>query len=926
MSSHQTKLESYLIGFVAFIAISLMTVTTGAQEAPIVIAHRGACGYLPEHTLEAASMAHAMHVDFIEQDVVLTKDNVPVVLHDIQLDTVTDVAKKFPDRAREDGRFYAIDFSLAEIKQLSVHERISLKTGQAVFPKRFDVSKSLFRVPTLTDEIELIQGLNAVTNRDVGIYVEIKKPAWHREQGKDISKIVLDALAQHGYKMKKDNAYLQCFDPSETRRIREDLHSELKLVQLIGDNGWNEADTDFDQLRTQAGIVKIAKYADGIGPWMPHILEPVDNAPPKQTNLVLWAHESGMVVHPFTFRKDSLPDYADSFEALMQLFFQQNIDGLFTDFPELAVQFKGKFKPKPKTKAALDAKSLSKWMMTYYQDPKPEQFVEAVRVLSKINKLNDTSPNAKTDVSLMFLGKIIENNPKQVPDWMDALSDLPKQDYSAIKRALWFAGTDPALDWLRNHGDSKLADGPRPLLLSSRAAMPTQPYHVDQLWGWYFATGDPEPVYRIAALFSLAYAMPPEDNSKLLSPPVKGSDEGLYQVQQYNFTLLNPALWSCASLAIQDDKVLATLVAAKEIQKSDRSKAWIERVIEIATTRRQIQKDSKKRPSTGSTSLREAFQASLVKAEQGDDESQLKIGQMYEDGTGVPQDKQEAFRWYLKAAEQGNTFAQTKLGVAYMNGAGVDKDVIEAASWYRKAATQGDSNAQNNLGLIYANGNGVEKDEREAFRWFQKSADQGNPMGQRQLGLAYINGSGVKKNDSKAASWFRQAAEKGDAKGQFHFALMYADGTGIEADQREAVRWFLKAAAQGEARAQNNLGVAYLNGTGVEKDEAEAIAWFQKSAKNSNPVAQRILGLAYANGTGVQKDAAEAVNWLRKAANKGDAMAQGNLGLMYVKGLGVQQDRLEAAHWFSKAAQQGDPVAKANLELLQTIPQNQAMQ
>ena len=79
-----------------------MTVTTGAQEAPIVIAHRGACGYLPEHTLEAASMAHAMHVDFIEQDVVLTKDNVPVVLHDIQLDTVTDVAKKFPDRARED--------------------------------------------------------------------------------------------------------------------------------------------------------------------------------------------------------------------------------------------------------------------------------------------------------------------------------------------------------------------------------------------------------------------------------------------------------------------------------------------------------------------------------------------------------------------------------------------------------------------------------------------------------------------------------------------------------------------------------------------------------------------------------------------------------------------------------------------------------
>ena len=589
MPSHQTKLKSRLIGFVAFIAISNMTVITGAQEAPIVIAHRGACGYLPEHTLEAASMAHAMHVDFIEQDVVLTKDNVPVVLHDIHLDTVTDVVKRFPDRAREDGRFYAIDFSLAEVKQLSVHERISLKTGEAVFPKRFDASKSLFQVPTLADEIALIQGLNSATNRDIGIYVEIKKPAWHRQQGKDISKIVLDALAQHGYKTKKDNAYLQCFDPSETRRIREDLHSGLKLVQLIGDNGWNEADTDFDQLRTQAGIEKIAEYADGIGPWMPHILEPVDGAAPKETKLVAWAHKSGLVVHPFTFREDSLPDYADSFEALMQLFFKQNIDGLFTDFPDLSVQFKSKFKPK--AKAALDAKSLSKWMMTYYQDPKPEQFVEAVRVLSKINKLNDTSPNAKTDVSLMFLGKIIENNPKQVPDWMDALSDLPKQDYSAIKRALWFAGTDPALDWLRDNGDSKLADGPRPLLLSNGPAMPAKPHHVDQLWEWYFATGDPEPVYRIAVLFSLAHAMPPVDNSKLLSPPVKGSDEGLYQVQLYNYGLLNPALWSCASLATQDDKVLATLVAAKEKQKSDRSKAWIERVIEIAIARRQTPKN-----------------------------------------------------------------------------------------------------------------------------------------------------------------------------------------------------------------------------------------------------------------------------------------------------------------------------------------------
>jgi glycerophosphoryl diester phosphodiesterase len=346
MPTRPTKLEHWLLGFVTLLAVSLTTALSCAQDKTIVIAHRGACGYLPEHTLEAASMAHAMRADFIEQDVVLTKDGVPVVLHDIHLDTVTDVARKFPDRAREDTRFYAIDFSLAEIKRLSVHERISLKTGEAIFPNRFDASKSLFRVPTLAEEIELIQGLNATTKRDVGIYVEIKKPAWHREQSKDISKMVLNALTQHGYKTKADNVYLQCFDPKETRRIREELKSGLKLVQLIGDNGWNEADTDFDQLRTESGIKTIAQYADGIGPWMPHILEPVNGAAPKKTDLISRAHKHGLVVHPFTFRKDSLPEYASSFDELLQRFFEQDIDGLFTDFPDLTVRFRNEFELK----------------------------------------------------------------------------------------------------------------------------------------------------------------------------------------------------------------------------------------------------------------------------------------------------------------------------------------------------------------------------------------------------------------------------------------------------------------------------------------------------------------------------------------------------------------------------------------------------
>ena len=306
---------------------------------PIVIAHRGACGYLPEHTLEAASMAFAMGADFIEQDVVLTKDGVPVVLHDIHLDTVTDVAQKFPGRTREDGRYYAIDFTLKEIKTLAVHERINLETGEAVFDKRFDVGKASFEVPTLAEEIELIQSLNKSSNRDVGIYVEIKSPAWHREQNKDISQIVLAELKKHGYANKTDNLFLQCFDPVEARRIRTELGSKVRLVQLIGDNGWNEADTDFDQMRTEAGIKKIAEYADGIGPWIPHVVEPVDEGV-RQTDLVRMAHEAGLVVHVFTVRKDSLPKNISSLDDAMNALVKDgNVDGLFTDFPDLAVEF-----------------------------------------------------------------------------------------------------------------------------------------------------------------------------------------------------------------------------------------------------------------------------------------------------------------------------------------------------------------------------------------------------------------------------------------------------------------------------------------------------------------------------------------------------------------------------------------------------------
>lgn len=310
-----------------------------AQEPPIVIAHRGASGYLPEHTLEAVALAHGMGVDYIEQDVVLTQDAVPVVLHDIHLDTVTNVASVFPGRARTNGRFFAIDFSLEEIKQLRVSERFNHETKKAVYPDRFPLRKATFSVPTLAEEIELIQGLNQSTGRSIGICVEIKSPAWHNELGHDISRITLNTLTRYGYATTSDHGMIQCFDAVELRRIREELNCKLTLLQLIGENDWNEAPTDFDVLKTEEGLKATAEYANGIGPWLPQVIQGKDDqGKPIFTDLIRLAHAHGLKVTPYTYRADSLPDYVDTFEELLDLSIEAKVDGVFTDFPDKAIQ------------------------------------------------------------------------------------------------------------------------------------------------------------------------------------------------------------------------------------------------------------------------------------------------------------------------------------------------------------------------------------------------------------------------------------------------------------------------------------------------------------------------------------------------------------------------------------------------------------
>ena len=301
---------------------------------PLVIAHRGAPGYLPEHTLESATLAFAQGADFIEQDLVVTQDSKIIVLHDIHLETVTNVEQLFPERKREDGRYYALDFTLAELKSLNVHERQDA-TGKQVFPERYQGEAS-FHIATFEEQIELIQQLNRQFDKTVGLYPEIKSPAWHREQGVDISQLVMAVLRKHGLDDANKTIYVQCFDFAETQRLRNDLGAKVKLVQLIGENDWQESPTDYDFLKTPEGLEAIAKVAQGIGPWIPQL---IDLKTMQPTGFVQQAHIASLQVHPYTFRKDALPENVSQEQALNMLFVGLKVDGVFTDFTDTVVQY-----------------------------------------------------------------------------------------------------------------------------------------------------------------------------------------------------------------------------------------------------------------------------------------------------------------------------------------------------------------------------------------------------------------------------------------------------------------------------------------------------------------------------------------------------------------------------------------------------------
>jgi glycerophosphoryl diester phosphodiesterase len=299
----------------AVAASSLLAIVSPAMPAePIVIAHRGASGYLPEHTLPAYALGYGQGADYLEPDLVLTKDGVFICLHDIHLEATTDVEQVFPQRKRADGRWYAADFTLEEIRRLRAHERLE---------DRFPQDSAGFSVPTFEELLGLVAGLNHTTGRTVGVYPELKAPAWHRQQGLPMEERFLEVVRRHGYRGRDAAIFVQCFERATLERLRA-LGSELPQVMLYGGE-------EHDALATDAGLAEVATFADAIGPAKDRLL--------ADPNLVARAHQRGLKVHPYTFRADRLEGYPN-FEAELERFYVGlEVDGLFTDFPDLARQF-----------------------------------------------------------------------------------------------------------------------------------------------------------------------------------------------------------------------------------------------------------------------------------------------------------------------------------------------------------------------------------------------------------------------------------------------------------------------------------------------------------------------------------------------------------------------------------------------------------
>jgi len=283
----------------------------GPHTGKILIAHRGASAYAPEHTLAAYRKAIDQGADFVEQDLQVSRDGVLVCLHDRTLGRTTDVEERFPSRFRqveENGRtvrhWYVVDFTLAELKQLDAGSW-------------FDPEFAGSRITTFQEAIDLLKG-------KAGFYPELKDPEFYRKEGFRVEKLLVDILEKNGLNPADRNpstpVVVQSFDEATLRRLKFDLGCALPLTYLFGDLSREHGLPDI-RLR------EIRRFASGIGPHKRVLLEdPI---------LVKRAHAAGLTVTPYTFRASSVPAPYPDVRAEMEYFlFHLGVDALFTDNPD----------------------------------------------------------------------------------------------------------------------------------------------------------------------------------------------------------------------------------------------------------------------------------------------------------------------------------------------------------------------------------------------------------------------------------------------------------------------------------------------------------------------------------------------------------------------------------------------------------------
>jgi glycerophosphoryl diester phosphodiesterase len=275
-------------------------------DKKVLVAHRGASAYAPEHTLAAYQLALEQGADYVEQDLQITKDSVLVCLHDVTLERTTDVETVFPDRAQvENGakRWYVADFTLAELKQLDAGSWFDAKFKGA-------------RIPTFAEAIQAVRG-------KAGLYPETKAPEVYGKRGFEMEKLLVDELRKHKLDQPgsdpKTPIIIQSFSAASLRKLADELKSKLPRVLLVSDlapQSWLTPD----------GLREAKKFAQGIGP----AKALVENNP----QIVKWAHELGLTVTPYTFRSRQTGKFKDVREEMRHYLFTLGVDAVFTDNPD----------------------------------------------------------------------------------------------------------------------------------------------------------------------------------------------------------------------------------------------------------------------------------------------------------------------------------------------------------------------------------------------------------------------------------------------------------------------------------------------------------------------------------------------------------------------------------------------------------------